>query len=166
MKGILAGCKTCLPLILFIAFAIVGFTFLIILNKKDPNKFKCILVTSILVVGFTLVAEHFVLPRITRIIKPGPKVVEEWMIYDTDPRNDTFIKGRLSIRDLKRLDAVLLKEKANDGRPFDNITLEEIAKYDPKIIEAYWRWRKCKDMRRSYHKTIYPDERQLYHYLR
>ncbi len=88
------------------------------------------------------------------------------MIYDTDPRNDTFIKGRLTDRELKKLDAVLLKEKANEGMAFDNITLEELAKYDPKIIEAYWRWRKCKDMRRSYHKTIYPDERQLYHYLR
>jgi hypothetical protein len=166
MKGILAGCKTCLPLIVLIIGAIAVLTFLIILNKKDPAKFKCVIFTTIIAAGLTLVAEHFILPRIIAFIKPRPQATEEWMIYDTDPRNDTFIKGRLSIRELKRLDSVLLKEKANEGMPFDNTTLEEIAKYDPKIIEAYWRWRKCKDMRRSYHKTIYPDERQLYHYLR
>ncbi len=166
MKGILAGCKACLPLIVLATVAIAVLTFLIILNKKDPAKFKYVIFTSIVVAAGTLIAEHFILPRIFSIINPGPKVVEERMIYDTDPRNDAFIKGRLSIRDLKKLDAVLLKEKAHDGMPFDNIALEEIAGYDPKIIEAYWRWRKCKDMRRSYHKTIYPDERQLYHYLR
>lgn len=166
MKGILAGCKACLPAMVAFIVLITVIGVLLWLSKKKPEIFRCVIITSIVVASGTLVAEHFILPRILSILNPRPKVVEEWMIYDTDPRNDTFIKGRLSIRDLRRLDAVLLKEKANDGMPFDNIMLEEIAGYDPKIIEAYWRWRKCKDMRRSYHKTIYPDERQLYHYLR
>lgn len=166
MQGILSGCKACLPAIMVFIILVGGLAFLFWLSKKKPETFKCVIITSIVVIVGTLVFEHFVLPKVMSILKPKPQKTEAWMIYDTDPRNDTFIKGRLTIRELQKLDSVLLKEKANEGMAFDNTTLEEIAKYDPKIIEAYWRWRKCKDMRRSYHKTIYPDERQLYHYLR
>lgn len=95
------------------------------------------------------------------------QVAEEWIIYDTDPRNDVFIKGNLRYGELRRLDSVLMHEKRNyNGMRLDSATLNEYAKYDPQIIDAYDRWRKCKDMRRSYHKSIYPDERRLYYYLR
>jgi hypothetical protein len=65
-----------------------------------------------------------------------------------------------------QLDEVLRAEKRNDGLRLDTATLNEIARYEPKIIDAYDRWRKCKDMRRSHHRSIYPDERRLYRYLR
>ena len=39
--------------------------------------------------------------------------------------------------ELKKLDAVLLREKANEGMTFDNTTLEELAKYDPDSARAW-----------------------------
>ena len=96
----------------------------------------------------------------------GRPASEYWFRYDTDPRNDTFIKGRLRQNQLRHLDRVLLKEKELCGDKLDSQTLNEIARYDNEILDAYDRWRKCKDMRRSHHKSIYPDERKLYHYLR
>ena len=139
------------------------------LIKNHPKTLFTIVVTAIIVSALTLATNRFVFPRFYRVFAymcGTEEAAEEWIVYDTDPRNDTFIKGRLRYRQLIRLDDVLRREKQNKGLRLDKATVNEIAKYDNEIIDAYDRWRKCHDMRRSKHKTIYPDERHLYHYLR
>ena len=132
-----------MTLIAMIAFVYLFF-FLI---RKHPTVFWTIFITSIVVSIFTLVSNRFIFPRFFRAFSflcGTHEVAEEWIIYDTDPRNDVFIKGRLQYRELKMLDRVLLYEKnQNDGMRLDTTTLNEYANYDPKIIDAYDRWRKC-----------------------
>ncbi len=170
MHGIISGCRTCLPIIGGIIGTIAFIYLFYWLAQKHKKVFWSVIITSIVVSFFTIMTQRVVFPRITRVFTlmcgGREQVTEEWIVYDTDPRNDTFIKGRLTYRFLKRLDYILMKEKANEGMRLDSAILNELAQYDPKLIDAYDRWRKCKDMRRSYHRTIYPDERQLYHYLR
>ena len=89
---------------------------------------------------------------------PAPTTKPNY-IYDTDPRNDDFIRGTLSAAKLNILDKVLLKEKKQGGLKLSNTELNSITKYDQEIIDAYGRWRKCKNMMRSSHHVIYPDER-------
>lgn len=169
MSEILSGCRLCLPIMGAIIGMIAFFYLFYFLAKKHPKIFWSVIVTSIVVSIFTLATQRFVFPKISRIFIiacGGRETAEQWIIYDTDPRCDSFIKGRLAYRELLRLDGVLRAEKRNDGMRLDSATLNEIARYEPKIIDAYDRWRKCKDMRRSHHRSIYPDERRLYRYLR
>ncbi len=83
-------------------------------------------------------------------------------VYDTDPQNNEFIKGRLTRYQLKQLDTILMVEKKQCGLRLSNIDLNALTNRDQALIEAYNRWRKCKDMMRSHHRVIYPDERGAY----
>lgn len=169
MHSIFSACKTCLPLFAAIVGMIAFFYLFYYLIKKHPQIFWTVIITSIVVSIFTLATDRFIFPKLFSFFSlacGGREVSEKWIIYDTDPRNDTFIKGRLRYDEMLKLDRILLKEKNNNGMRLDISTLNEAAKYDQKLIDAYDRWRKCKDMRRSYHRSIYPDERELYHYLR
>ncbi|MBN1479857.1 hypothetical protein EH223_18280 [candidate division KSB1 bacterium] len=169
MHRLLDACKTCFPVFVAIVGIIAFFYLFYFLIKKQPKIFWTVIITAIIVSIITLMTDRFIFPKLFRMFSlacGGQEVSERWIIYDTDPRNDTFIKGRLRYGELLILDRILMKEKSNNGLRLDSTTLNEAAKYDPKIIDAYDRWRKCKDMRRSYHRSIYPDERELYHYLR
>ncbi|RPI03870.1 MAG: hypothetical protein EHM72_00300 [Calditrichaeota bacterium] len=79
--------------------------------------------------------------------------------YDTDPNNNTFIKANLSPRQFFLLDRILMDEKASNGLKLSNLRIQELSRNDNDVIEAYERWRKCKNMNRSYHRVVYPDER-------
>ncbi|MBN1465549.1 hypothetical protein JXA02_07300 [candidate division KSB1 bacterium] len=172
MSGIYTSLRSCFPcyMILLAIATLVVIYFISVLHKKHPQIFWTILITSAVVTIFGLTTQRFVLPRFLRafsLLCGRSQTNVEWFVYDTDPRNDDFIKGNLNQRDMRILDRVLMQEKnLNNGMRLDSTTLNEHANYDPQIIDAYDRWRKCKDMRRSYHKSIYPDERRLYRYLR
>lgn len=92
--------------------------------------------------------------------KVSPKPAQQTnYVYDTDPRNNEFIKGGLSSQKLAVLDRVLREEKKQGGLMLSNTDLNRITRYDQEINEAYGRWIKCKNMMRSSHHVIYPDER-------
>ncbi len=165
MSGLFSGCRTCMPILLSI-IGMIGFFYLFyFLVKKHPRVFWTIIITSIVVSFLTLVSNRFIFPRLLRLF-PSRQAQEEWIIYDSDPRNDEYIKGGLPYRKLLQLDRILLKEKELCGERLNSQELNEIARYDIDLVEAYDRWRKAKNMRRSHHRTIYPDERRLYYYLR
>ncbi|MBN2411296.1 hypothetical protein JXQ31_06355 [candidate division KSB1 bacterium] len=82
------------------------------------------------------------------------------IIYDTDPKNDKFIKGQLTSQQLLQLDKILELEESQGGMRLSVKDLKRTAKDDRALYEAYTRWRKCKDMMRSKHRTIYPGDRK------
>jgi hypothetical protein len=104
-----------------------------------------------------------VYPRLKgRPHKPPDEITTAYFVYDTDPQNNDFIRARLEVEQLKQLDRLLMVEKENSGLRLSNVELEKLTGNDQIIIDAYSRWRKCKDMMRSYHHSIYPDERKHY----
>jgi len=84
------------------------------------------------------------------------------LIYDTNQQNDKFIKGNLNSQQLAQFDKILELEKAQSGFRLSAKDLKRTAKDDKALYEAYSRWRKCKDMMRSNHRTIYPSERKYF----
>jgi len=84
------------------------------------------------------------------------------LIYDTNQQNDKFIKGNLNSQQLVQFDKILELEKAQSGFRLSAKDLKRTAKDDKALYEAYSRWRKCKDMMRSNHRTIYPSERKYF----
>ena len=82
-------------------------------------------------------------------------------LYDTDPSCNDYIKGRLEPAKLDKLDKILLAEKKNSGLRLSLKELAAMAANDAIVMDAYARWRKCKDMMRSYHRVVYPDERSM-----
>ena len=160
MSGILAkyGALSTLLLGAIIFFGVLyGLYWLI---SKRPKTFWTIFITAIFAGIFALASNKYILPKIAGIFKND--VSKEIIIYDTDPQNDEFIKGSLKRPKQKQLDRLLMKEKKACGLRFSNQLLQEYSKNDNEIISAYNRWRKCKEMRRSHHHVIYPDERDLY----
>jgi len=85
-------------------------------------------------------------------------------IYDTDPQNNAYIIGSLSAQQLEMLDKILEHERYNNGLRLVKYELEIIADNNAELITAYLRWRKCKDLMRSYGKAVYPSERKFLHY--
>jgi len=126
------------------------------LYKKYTITFIAVIVTVIISgVGYFVLskkAEYF----IDRFCQRDEIVY----YYDSDPRNDIFIKGNLSHSKMKRLDYILMLEKKNESMTLPANQLLDVARYDLEVIEAYQRWTKCKNMRRSYHHVVYPDERK------
>ncbi len=85
-----------------------------------------------------------------------------FIIYDTQAENDAYIKANLSKKQMSTLDRLLLKEKKDGGLRLSTKTLSNMTHGDVELEQAYLRWRKCREMMRSKHHTIYPDERHLY----
>ena len=94
--------------------------------------------------------------------KPSHDQHQYYFVYDTDSKNDVYIKSNLHPQLLRILDRVLEKEKKNSGLRLTDVELNKITSYNNEVNEAYNRWRKCKDMMRSSHHVIYPSERDLY----
>jgi len=162
MSGLLAKYSACSPFILATIFFITAVVVFFWLYAKKRSTFWTIVITSIFVVIFIFTFGKFISPKIKSMLG-GKKTPPASFVYDTDPRNDAFIKGTLKKEKQKKLDAILMIEKKECGLRLSNQQLYEYTKYENDIIEAYNRWRKCKEMRRSYHHVIYPDERKLYH---
>jgi len=127
--------------------------------KKQPKVFLSIVVTLVLVSAVWFFRGDYIQYKFRSFFNIGskPPVIR---VYDTDPRNNSFIKGSLNERELLILDHVLMIEKKNDGMVLDRSTLIRVSRNYPEVIEAYDRWRKCKTMRRSDNHVIYPDERR------
>ncbi len=81
--------------------------------------------------------------------------------YDTDPGNDAYIKGHLTHKQLKILDKILLVEKKHYGTELPPAEVNKICRYDAEVMKAYKRWTRSKNMMRSYHRVVYPDERKM-----
>ncbi|HPI72561.1 MAG TPA: hypothetical protein PK843_10115 [bacterium] len=77
--------------------------------------------------------------------------------YDTDPSNNRYIIGGLKAQQLKKLDRVLEFDKRNGY--LNETTLERLADSDEDVVQAYYRFLKCKNLMRSTNTVIYPDER-------
>lgn len=99
-------------------------------------------------------------PRIYDFLtQRGGRQIAQQYVYDTDPKNDLFIKGNLPIFKLVRLDRILEAEKQNGGMRLNHQELNAISRYDNDLTEAYSRWWACKDQLRSFHHVVYPSER-------
>ncbi len=77
--------------------------------------------------------------------------------YDTDPSNNRYIIGGLKNKQLERLDRVLEHDKRNGY--LNDTTVERLADSDKDVVQAYYRFLKCKNLMRSTNTVIYPDER-------
>ncbi len=77
--------------------------------------------------------------------------------YDTDPSNNRYIIGGLKVQQLKKLDRVLEFDKRNGY--LNETTIERLAGSDEEVVQAYYRFLKCKNLMRSTNTVIYPDER-------
>lgn len=124
-------------------------------EKKKVNLFFILTVTAM--VALALFKFSSIKTKIYGLLDPKQKTV---FLYDTDPRNNDFIKGELNQQQMLVLDRILMEEKALCGLRVNSLRVNELAKNKSEIIDAYDRYRKCKDMYRSYHRTVYPDERQ------
>jgi len=80
-------------------------------------------------------------------------------IYDTDPRNDRYIKGSLTIEQLQTLDRLLNEEYRNGGNRLQGDRVRQLSRGDRLVAQAYGRWRKCHDLMRTSNYVIYPAER-------
>ncbi|HPI73300.1 MAG TPA: hypothetical protein PK843_05345 [bacterium] len=80
-------------------------------------------------------------------------------MYDSDPKNDRFIKGSLRRDQFRLLDRVLNEEERNGGMRLSNGKVRQLAADDKEVIEAYDRWRRCCSLMRSVNYVIYPSQR-------
>lgn len=92
-------------------------------------------------------------------LRPGSSQ-SEYFVYDTDPKNDRFIKGKLTGRQMKALDKVLNEEERNGGMRLSSSQLRELSGDEKLVIEAYDRWRRCCNLMRSEYQIVYPRERK------
>jgi hypothetical protein len=80
-------------------------------------------------------------------------------IYDTDPKNDGYIKSSMTYEQMALLDHILNEEYRNGGQRIAGDRVRQLARGDKLVIQAYGRWRKCRDLMRSSNHIIYPIER-------
>ncbi len=119
----------------------------------DSGSLKVTLIFLVLIAGGYLAVKkgYFPIPWDNR-----PKVSP---IYDTDEKNDRYIKGTLTLAQMKMLDRVLNEEQGRGGQRLPGNMLRELSRGDKAVIAAYGRWRKCYDLMRSSNYVIYPRER-------
>lgn len=146
------------PILLLAGLLAVFLTYIFLrqVYKSKPMNFYLI-IFAVALFGLLFVKSSSIKIKIIKILCPRPPVV---FLYDTDPRNNEFIKADLDEKQLHQLDRILTEEKKMCGLRLSDLRLNELAANNNEIIYAYDRWRKCKDMYRSYHKIVYPDERQ------
>jgi hypothetical protein len=160
-------CKTlqCCPAVyIFIALFIVIFIVLRFLGNNQLNMKAAIIFCLILSGGGTYIINKKNQDKWPKMYyafctKSAPPI---YYIYDSDIKNDNFIKGSLQNQQLKNLDKILIKEKQKNGLRLSDADLNRISRNNNELNDAYFRWRKCRNMMRSLHHVIYPDERALY----
>jgi hypothetical protein len=122
---------------------------------KGNNNMRIVIIVILIVAGYYVYQKYLKTSTpITAIAGP--------VIYDTNPQNDSFIKGTLTAQQLAQFDKILEFEKSQNSMRISQNKLKELAANDLALYEAYNRWRKCMDMMRSTHHTVYPSERKLY----
>lgn len=165
MVTILCKILECCPAVyIFIASFLVFFVICRFTCKDQVNMKAAIIFCLILSTGSTYMVYKKTKNKWPGIqnalcVENAPKTN---YLYDTDFKNDNFIKGPLTDQQLRILDQLLTKEKNDCGLRLSEADLNRISKNNNEINDAYTRWRKCKDMMRSSHHVIYPDERNLY----
>lgn len=124
-------------------------------GPPPPRKPKLgeLLLYGVLIVTFMMVAI---------CIACRPQIVRIYLLYDTDYQNNEYIVGELKGRKLYVFDKLLMVEKKACGIRLPYERVEMVVDGDQDIIDAYKRWRICKDMRRSFHRIVYPDEREYF----
>ncbi len=122
-------------------------------NSPDTGSMKMVIIVLILAAaGFYGVKRGWIpIPWDTR-----PAVSP---IYDTDAKNDRYIKGSLTFEQLRLLDRVLNEEYNYGGKRLPGDRVRQLTKGDRLVGQAYGRWRKCKDLMRSSNHVVYPRER-------
>ncbi len=119
------------------------------------NNLRIFIIIAVIIAGY-YAFQKYLNPSPSATSIAGP------VLYDTNPQNDSFIKGTLTVQQLAKLDKILEFEKAQTGMRLSQERLKELAANDLDLYDAYNRWRRCVDMMRSTHRTIYPSERHLY----
>lgn len=104
-------------------------------------------------------ATGYLLLKKTRVKSQKSAVMADF-VYDTDQKNNLYIQGSMSQSQMRVFDAILEYEKTRGGVEISRNELLGIAKNDLALIDAYRRWRDCKDMMRSHYRTVYPSERK------
>jgi len=79
-------------------------------------------------------------------------------IYDTDPRNDRYIKDEMTSSQLQIFDRVLCTEKKQNGKKLAESQILNItgAKDYDAVNAAYQRWLECKELNRNQDHVVYP----------
>jgi hypothetical protein len=123
------------------------------MSKKDKNHFSTILILLILG-GLAILAwrNGWIPTNIGNKVAYSP-------IYDTDAANDQFIKGDLTLDQMRKLDRVLVQEQRNQEARLSTEQVRPLSGNDKAVMEAYGRWRKCYDMMRGRDHVIYPNQR-------
>lgn len=142
---------------------VIGIMILLLLlsvtrRSSEKKKVNPVLIMAVMaIVAIALFKFTPIKSTVLGLLDRKPKTI---FLYDTDLQNNNHIKGELRNDQLLILDRILLEEKAQCGLRLNSLRVKELAKNKEEIINAYERWRKCKDMYRSYHRVVYPDERQ------
>jgi hypothetical protein len=143
----------CKPIFLFSAIFAVVIAY--ILYKKNP----LFLIVFVIISLCTVLLFKFSSIKTTLLgINRHQNIAA--FFYDTDATNNEYIKGDLNEWQLRKLDRILSEEKRLCGLRLSDLRLNELSSNNNQVTDAYDRWRKCKDMYRSYHKIVYPDERE------
>jgi hypothetical protein len=126
------------------------------------NMFKTVdkIIFAVVIISIVLIIGYMVMNKGSA--KPIPDIRDEKYSYDTDIKNDIYIKGDLSSQQLSVFDKILEQEKAYGGLKLSNDEVAKIANNDNDLTNAYLRWRNCKEMMRSNHRTYYPSERRFF----
>lgn len=129
------------------------------------------LVTIFLAMSSTVFTVIYVVPKIENIFNNGKNDTGSGQVlpvdkffYDTDYKNDLYIKGDLSESQLLLFDIILEHEKMMDCVMLSESDLGILCKDDRALKDAYYRWRECAALMRSTTRTIYPSDRHLIHY--
>jgi hypothetical protein len=120
------------------------------------TSFQIALTFVVIIALFVVYQKYIDVPGTT----PPSTGSDSGIFYDTDPKNDLFIKGDLTKRQLSRFDRILEKEKKNNGKRLSGSDLAKLAGRDKELIAAYNRWISCKAMMRSSSHVVYPSERK------
>lgn len=88
----------------------------------------------------------------------GSHYNNQGQIYDTDPKNDRYIKGEMTSSQLNAFDRVLCTEKKHGGQKLVEQQILKITgsrDYDA-VNAAYQRWLECKELNRNQDHVVYP----------
>ena len=101
-------------------------------------------------------------------VNPGLASTSEspMYLYDTNPENDAYIKGSLTVAQLKELDRLLLSEKLKNGTRLNHRDIFDLGITDNDVVSAYNRWHSCAQLFRNQSRVIYPNERKIYTHIK
>ena len=131
-------------------------------QKKSKKMLKTgdKIVIIFAVLSVTLIAGYMMMHK--KNVKTLPHEIKVHYSYDTDIKNDDYIKGNLTLKQLALFDKILERERLKGGLKLSNEELALLSDHDYDLSAAYLRWRSCKEMMRSDHRSYYPSERKYF----